>query len=187
MSGPRFGIAHLALLLVAAGSLGGCAGLQEAFGLARTAPDEFSVVSKAPLVLPPNSNLRPPEPGAPRPQEAAPRDTAQSALLGRRDLPGVAGRSAGEVALLRQAGADRLDPNIRQLVNSEYTQLAERDQSFADRLIFWQKTPPPGEIIDAEREAQRLRQNAATGQPVTTGETPVIERRKRAIFEGIFN
>ena len=32
-------------------------------------PDEFAVESRAPLTVPPDFDLRPPEPGAPRPQE----------------------------------------------------------------------------------------------------------------------
>jgi len=182
----KLGSPHAAALALVL-TLTGCEGVKQQFGLTRNPPDEFVVVSKAPLVIPPNSNLRPPEPGAPRPQELGARDNAQSVLTGRRDLPQVAGRSQGESALLRQAGAQNADPSIRSLVNSEYTQLAERDESFVDRLIFWQKQPAAGEVIDAQRESERLRQNQATGQAVNTGQTPVIERRKRAIFEGIFN
>lgn len=179
---------RLLLGLAFLGSATGCSGLSQVFGLNRTSPDEFSVLSKAPLVVPPDSNLRPPEPGAPRPQEASSRENAQSALTGRKEpvLP-AGGRSVGESALLRQAGAQNVDPSIRQIINSEYTQLADKDTSFTDRLLFWQKPQEPGEVIDAQKEASRLRQNQATGQSVNSGETPVIERRKRAIFEGIFN
>ena len=99
---------------------------------------------------------------------------------------GAVKESVGEVALLKQAGASNVDPNIRQVVNREFTQLAERDKSFTDKLIFWQKAEPEGTVIDPTKEAQRLRQNAAVGQPVTNGETPTIVRRKRGILEGIF-
>lgn len=183
----RASLFRLATGLMVASLLSGCGGLRDTLGLGRNPPDEFAVLTKAPLVVPPNSNLRPPEPGAPRPQEQQARENAQTALTGRRELPAATGRSVGETALLRQAGAQNADPNIRQLVNSEYTQLAEKDNSFTDRLIFWQKQQQPGEVIDPQKEAQRLRQNAATGQPITAGETPIIERRKRAIFEGLFN
>ena len=84
------------------------------------------------------------------------------------------------------AGASNADSSIREIVLRETTLLEEKDKSFTNRLIFWQKTPPPGQVVDAEAEAQRLQQNAATGLPPTTGETPVIKRRKRAILEGIF-
>jgi len=45
---------------------------------------------------------------------------------------------------------------------------------------------PLGETIDAKSEAQRLSENAAMGLPPAAGDTPVIERRDRALFEGIF-
>ena len=60
------------------------------------------------------------------------------------------------------------------------------DTGFTDRLIFWQTQPPFGTVVDAEQEAKRLRENAAIGKSVSDGTTPTIERRKRAIFEGIF-
>jgi hypothetical protein len=35
-------------------------------------------------------------------------------------------------------------------------------------------------------ETRRLQENAALGQPPTTGPTPQIERRRKAPLEGIF-
>ena len=49
-------------LMAAPAMLGGCDTTKEALGLNKKAPDEFSVVTKAPLVLPPEFGLRPPEP-----------------------------------------------------------------------------------------------------------------------------
>lgn len=174
--------------------LGGCDSTREALGLTKKSPDEFAVVTKAPLVLPPEFGLRPPEPGAPRPQEQAARDRARAALAGQNRLTAAAGsatsfasaRSAGEIALLQQAGASNVDPDIRRKVNEEFTQLAERDSNFVDRLIFWQKPEDPGLAVDARKEAQRLRENAATGKPVSAGEVPTIKRRERGPLEGLF-
>lgn len=201
-------IAKLSLACGLMLALTACEGLREQFGLTKKAPDEFTVVKKAPLVLPPDFALRPPEPGAPRPQEPQPEQAARSALLGTPpnrvagrqptlapapapnarvnapDLP--ASRTAGEVALLRQANADAADGGIRSVVDRETSALADKDRSFTDRLIFWQETPPAGTLIDAQKEAQRLRENAAIGEPVTAGETPIIKRRRRGFLEGIF-
>ena len=41
-------------------------------------------------------------------------------------------------------------------------------------------------MIDAEAEAKRLRENSALGRPATEGKTPTIERKKKALLEGIF-
>lgn len=179
--------------------LAGCDSTRDALGLTKKAPDEFAVVTKAPLVLPPEFGLRPPEPGAARPQEVPARDRAAAALGGRTDTAAgqltplsrdpnasAAQRSAGESALLQQARATNADPDIRRKVNDEFTQLAERDRRLVDRLIFWQKAEEPGLAVDPAKEAQRLRENAATGKAPTAGEVPTIKRRERGPLEGIF-
>ena len=75
---------------------------------------------------------------------------------------------------------------IRQVVERESKTLREEDGYLYDVLVFWRDEEPPGQIIDAEAEAKRLQENAALGKPVTAGETPTIERRKKAFLEGIF-
>jgi hypothetical protein len=45
---------------------------------------------------------------------------------------------------------------------------------------------PAGTIVDPVAETRRLQENAALGQPPTTGPTPQIERRRKAPLEGIF-
>jgi len=195
----------LAVLLLA---LSACDTLKEQAGLTKKTPDEFTVITKAPLIMPPDFSLRPPRPGARGPQEILPRDTARTALLssgrggkaadgqsgqaGRNALPGAAGKAANskpagaELALLRRAGALDTDPSIRQLVNRETTVLAEKNSSFTDRLLFWQSKAPFGAAVDAGKESQRLREAAAAGEAPNKGETPIIKRRKRGILEGIF-
>ena len=187
MTRPGIAISRLLLAGAVLSGLVGCENIRTTLGLNATPPDEFSVVTKAPLTMPPDYTLRPPEPGTAQ-QEAQPRQSAEAALIGQAESrpAGPTKESVGEQALLKQAGASHPNPNIRQVVNSEFTQLAERDKSFTDKLIFWQKSEPEGTVIDPTKEAQRLRQNAAVGQPVTAGETPTIVRRKRGILEGIF-
>lgn len=80
---------------------------KQALGLERTPPDEFAVVSRAPLSVPPEFSLRPPTPGAPRPQEGRASDQARRALTGA-EMQTVyrrAGLSPGEAALLARTGA----------------------------------------------------------------------------------
>lgn len=172
-----------ALLLI----LGGCTETRQALGLTKQSPDEFQVVARAPLSLPPDYNLRPPEPGAPRPQEGTARDQAESALFGPQSGQGAApAGSQGEVALLQSASAAGIDPNIRQLVDQETNQYVEENQQFVDNLIFWRDPDPYGEVVDPVAERQRLQENAALGKPVTEGDTPIIERKERGLLEGIF-
>lgn len=194
---PLLGAA--ALLALAAG-LGGCSEAQKAFGLTKNPPDEFQVVARAPLSLPPNYNLPAPEPGAPRPQEGTARDQARNAVFGTQGQlaavqPGLAlgdpggvspDATPGEQALLQSAGAIGVDPRIRQEVNAETQAEVEQSQAFVDRLIFWRKSDQPGIVIDPAKEQQRLQENAALGKPVTEGETPVVITRKKSLLEGIF-
>jgi hypothetical protein len=52
--------------------------------------------------------------------------------------------------------------------------------------MFWQSAPPAGTVLDATAESQRLRENAALGQPATAGATPVIADKPKSSFLGIF-
>ena len=47
--------------------LAGCSNLREMAGLQKKSPDEFAVTTKAPLVIPPDFNLRPRRPMRARP------------------------------------------------------------------------------------------------------------------------
>ena len=55
----------LSVIAILSVGLAACDSARETLGLNKRAPDEFAVVPRAPLVLPPNYDLRPPEPGAP--------------------------------------------------------------------------------------------------------------------------
>ena len=59
----------------------GCENAKETIGLTKQSPDEFAVVTRAPLSIPPKFDLRPPKPGADRPQETATRSEARKILL----------------------------------------------------------------------------------------------------------
>ena len=181
---------RVALALTVALGLSACdsGSLRRSLGLDSRGPDEFRVVTRAPLDLPPDYGLRPPQPGAGRPNEPTVREQAKQTVFGPATpaVKVVAGRTAGESALLRQAGAVDLDASIRETVNRESAQLASADRSLTDRLIFWRDQPPPGTLVDPVAEQQRLRENAALGKPATEGETPIIQRKRRGILEGIF-
>lgn len=130
----------------AALSLGGCGGASKALGMGKTTPDEFRVVAKAPLVVPPDYALRPPAPGEPRPQELQPESQARLALLGQQ---AAVNRSQGEQLLVAKAGVSKADPLIRYVVDDEYGSLAHKDRSFADSVMFWKKGDAPSAASQA--------------------------------------
>ncbi len=189
----------LARALVAGGivvtgfAASGCSTVRQAVGIEKTTPDEFRVVARAPLSMPPHYGLRAPRPGATRPQETKIPDKARQIVIdgnaARRNNTVLdkrfRGRPAGELALLKRAGTTNINPNIRRLINRESTTLALAKSGFAEKLIFWKKPPPKGLVVDPKLETRRLRENAALGRPVTTGETPVITRKGGGLFGNI--
>ena len=177
--------------LIAAGiALVGCEKTRNILGMTKKVPDEFAVVTRAPLSMPPDYGLRPPAPGQSRPQELAPREAARSILLknaGAKPAAPPTGRfTAGEAAILTRAGALNADPMIRRTVNRESTVLAQADKTFLDKIVFWQKQMPPGTVVDAEKESRRLREVQALGEAPNVGEVPIIKRKRKGMLEGIF-
>lgn len=137
----------IATAIMGAVGLAGCASGKQALGMAKVVPDEFRVVSKAPLVVPPDYALRPPAPGEPRPQELQPESAARTALLGRRQAED---RSGGEALLVTKAGADKADPLIRFVVDDENGDIAHKDRSFSDKVMFWKKGQPAQMVSAAD-------------------------------------
>ena len=63
--------------------------------------------------------------------------------------------------MIERAGAADVDPNIRQNLSRDVSRDAEQeDESFFDSLMFWRDDDPPGDVIDADAEAERLREKS---------------------------
>jgi hypothetical protein len=124
------------LLLAAGGAaLAGC-GSTGLFD--RERPDEFAVQRQAPLVVPPDFNLVPPAPGAPRPTDDTASQQALDALFG-----GPAPRSGVETSALDQAGTAA--PGIRSQVGDAGTHTV--DKGSVTRNII---TAPQGDGREAQ-------------------------------------
>ena len=173
-----------AAVIFAGLGLAGCGSATKALGLGQTSPDEFRTVARAPLVVPPDYSLRPPNPGEPRPQELQPESAARVALLGERQ--GLA-RSDGEKLLVAKAGADKADPLVRYVVDDEFGDIAHKDKSFADKVMFWRKDSPTGasenpKIAEAETTAAPIDPASEARQikQLTGDKSVVIQRDKRS-------
>jgi hypothetical protein len=121
----------LALVLL----LPGCTGVRRAIGLDQVGPDEFAVESRAPLTIPPDFDLRPPQPGAPRPQEVPAAERARKVI----DTagPGEPGKQATPALKAPAGGAfsTASRPDASQQVG---------DQSLAAKLLGSRDSPPAG-------------------------------------------
>ena len=172
--------------------LTGCSDARESLGLGRSSPDEFVVVDRPPLSIPPEFGLRPPRPGAPRPQEVDPSVKASDALFGAdkanslnaADIfasTGTTDTSGAEQALLAKAGADKANPNIRTVINTESTQKTDVPDHLVQDLLS-SKKPEPGTVVDPAAEAARIKAAQAAGTPLNQGATPVIERQQSSFL-----
>ena len=113
-----------ATLIVLGAALSGC-GSSGLFN--RDRPDEFAVSRQAPLVIPPDFSLAPPNPGAPRPQDNDASSQALDALFG-----GPAPRSAIEKDALGRAGASAA--GIRSTVGDPQTNTVAKGSVTRDIL-----------------------------------------------------
>jgi hypothetical protein len=111
--------------------------------LDRARPDEFAVARQAPLVIPPDFSLVPPQPGAARPQDTAANAQTLDALFG-----GAAPRSASETATINAAGDDSDDPGIRSSVGDPGTTVVDKGSTTRDIVAA-----PEGDGQDARATA----------------------------------
>lgn len=160
------GLATLALLGLAA-----CGGtVQDRLGMSRRAPDEMQVVRRQPLVVPPEYRL--PPPGTSSPAQAGnvgSRDT-QAALFGRTERA-LAVASPAERALL-EAVPGAVEPNIRELILAENTELTQIDESRFLFILDWQRQRMQAgsgvrQPLDPQAEAARLEAEGASERVVT--------------------
>ncbi len=164
-------------------ALAACANAKEQMGIAKKAPDEFAVIKRAPLSMPPDYSLRPPSPGAPRPQEQTTSEQAAATVFGgpkQGETPAAkkAGPKGGEASLLAHAGAQIADPNIRQKIDAETIEIAKESVPVAKKILGLGGDPSqaPSSVVNAKEEAERLKKNKEEGKPVTAGETPSVEK-----------
>lgn len=170
----------LVAVLAAATAASGCASMSRAIGATRSSPDEFRVMTHAPLTLPPDYNLRPPRPGEARPGESDPAGEARTALFG--DNVGQAA-SQGERSFVAAAGAATADENVRDQIDYETQSVVRRNEGFVDRLLAFRGSQggPESAPLNPQTEQQRLDQEESVRR--ATGGGTVTIRRDRGGFK----
>jgi hypothetical protein len=141
---------RIAAILGLGFALIGCEGLRQATGAAKLPPDEFTVLTKAPLILPPDYNLRPPQPGIASRNEVDADDQARAALFPQNPATAAAALgtaySDGEKLLLTKTNALSVDPNVRRSVSSDVGQ-EDQGPAFAQRVLYeGTGAPPPAAV-----------------------------------------
>lgn len=188
--------------------LAACSGgeVRNSLGLNARAPDEFVVYSRPPLSVPPEFDLKPPRPGEESPFVATSEDQARETLLGTKAKPAsldeVPETPAVETAVtpvltsdaptaaqsnfLKKAGADRASDTIRDQLTKDKIELPKKKkkaESLYERIVGEDQNEP---VVDAKKESERIRTNKDEGKPVTEGETPTEEQKKKSVFDTLF-
>ncbi len=161
-----FTCAATSLLLSACGG----ATVKETLGIDQRAPDEFRVVSRPPLSVPPQFDLRAPSLDE---RDSQTRDQAQAIVLSTdKAKPTTTGSSSAEQLFLQKAGANEADPTIKQKLTEQkiQQQIDKEEKSWWDRISFSEEHKEP--VVKAEDEAGRIKKNKEEGKPVTEGAVP---------------
>lgn len=180
---------------------------RDLLGLGRNAPDEFKVVSRPPLVVPPDFALRPPSegddyaslPAADSAARAAVTGTDEEDILGTKRMMGDAETAVGVVrsfelgtqaddSFLSSIGADKADASIRQKLQAEQTEKTKAKEEKDAEFLGWLKPEENDDevIVDAKAEKDRLQKNKEAGKSVLSGETPTIDPKPEGILGKIF-
>ena len=139
-SGRRALLAWGVLCSTAVSLLPGCSDMKRAIGLERTSPDEFAVESRAPLTMPPDFELRPPQPGAARPQEKSSGQQARQVI--EQAGPGEPGKQAPDFRLRR--AADGLPDIGARNAQAPDADAVVGEQSLSSKLLGTQETTGSG-------------------------------------------
>lgn len=161
--------------------------VQDTLGLSREAPDEFTVVSRPPLTVPPEFTLRPPKPGE-APLGTTAEDKARGLLTG--TAPATPAKaeplaSGAAASLLKRAGADAADGEIRDKLGvDERTPVdTSNAKTLLEQIRGNEKNEP---TVDAEKETERLRANKNAGKPLNEGDVPEANPESDSLIDKIF-
>lgn len=180
---------------------------RDILGLGRNAPDEFKVVSRPPLVVPPDFVLRPPSDGDDTTQLPAADSAARAAvtgkdetdILGTKRMMGEAETAVGVVhsydlesdaddTFLTNIGAEQADKSIRHKLQADQLVKQEAAKEKDESLFGWLKPEKDKDetIVDAKAEKSRLLKNKTEGKKATEGETPIVEPKAEGVLGKIF-
>lgn len=200
---------RLFLFLSALLALAACGGqnARDMLGLGKRTPDEFRVVSRPPLSVPPDFTLRPPQKQSGTGNSQA--DSQARALVTGTEAPkkqdydaerfmgpaetavGVVNRydleSSADNRFLANLGVEEADPAIRDKLFADREAAAAAQEKASDDYLFEWLAPKSNDdvVVDAKAEKTRIETNKAAEKPVTEGETPVIEPKKKGLLEDL--
>ncbi|HAK98768.1 MAG TPA: hypothetical protein DCP14_05410 [Rhodobiaceae bacterium] len=124
------GLLCLTLTVSACGS-----GLSDAFSYKKNPPDEFAILKKQPLIIPPDYSLKPPNQAGSKIARASTRVEAEQILTGREvDISEIS--SDGEKEILDRVGSNPSQNNVRSKIQSDGNTVISKDKTITENLIL---------------------------------------------------
>ena len=145
--------------------LSGCSSFDKALGKTKNSPDEFQVVVRPPLTLPPNFNLRPDEDTSAQPASNDAVSLTNQVL--------TQSASTQVTGLDTLFGFDEIEPDIRTTVDEETIGI-QIEKRLPIQILFGGQ-PNVGPNLVSESEALRIRRAIAKGEDLTSTPTPAID------------
>ncbi len=145
-------------------SLIACTGheVRENLGLTPETPDEFSVIKRAPLEIPPSLKtsdiiLPKPTPGVSRPQEISAETQAKKILKTQQEkLQPATTTSTGEEAFLSNIKTDT-PTNIRSIIDQESKDWVDENTPVVEKLGMRKKSVEKKQALNPQEESERLK------------------------------
>ena len=113
--------------------ISGCGSeLSDVLGTNKLPPDEFTILTKPPLIVPPEYNLRPPAEGEIRPSVQQPNRQLQSILFGQNQTDDF---SSSEISLMTGSDVAEAIPNIKEVLDSEMRDVEEVSSNLESQVL----------------------------------------------------
>lgn len=169
-------VAITCLLLAGVGLVAsGCSGFRKAIGEEKSSPDEFEVVVRPPLSLPPSFYANATQLTENAPAASSGLSSGDSPIDARSVAAATLGATEGRAADNYEQIFDfsAVPENIREIVDEETYGI--RFERRIPLQVLFGGMPDVGPVLDKFAEDQRLRRTFREGQPATDGGTPAVD------------
>ena len=160
-----------------------CTNLRESAGVTRKSIDEFQAIENPPLIIPPDFDLVAPDQLQQKNIDDVEKELAQEILFGLDEKEQNKEKQLSTMNnILSQAGATDVSNDIREEIDQEFAKEKKTDNVFQ---IDWENEE---EVLDAVKEAERLRDKNFQGKEVLEDEVPIktekvkVKKKKRFFF-----
>ena len=153
-------------------SISSCSDFRKAVGKEKLVPDEFSIASTPSLIIPPGYKIDP--------------DMINKVALGESKNTFNLNESIkinnnnNATSFEQLFVSENIPKNIRNIVDEETLGISLSERRGID--ILFGSIPETGTVIDAKKEALRIRKNRVSGQKLNTNPSPAIETSGKVLL-----